>query len=78
VAEARPNQAQRILVALASEELVSFLENGLEGIIPSDNEETGWLEDEQEGRERRMGILIRYLSAPIILIIAIIAFSLLL
>jgi len=49
-----------------------------EGIIPSDNEETGWIENEQERRERRIGILIRYLSAPIILIIAIIAFSLLL
>ena len=48
-----------------------------EGIIPSDNEETGWIEDEKERRERRMGILIRYLSAPIILLIAIIAFSLL-
>jgi hypothetical protein len=48
-----------------------------EGIIPSDNEETGWLEDEQERRERKIGILIRYLSAPIILLLAIIAFSLL-
>ena len=47
-----------------------------EGIIPSDNEETGWIEDEQEGRERNFGIVIRYLSA-IILLIAIIAFSLL-
>jgi phosphate/sulfate permease len=48
-----------------------------EGIIPADNEETGWIEDEQEGRERKIGILIRYLSAPIILLITIIAFSLL-
>jgi phosphate/sulfate permease len=48
-----------------------------EGIIPSDNEETGWIEDEQERRERNIGILIRYLSAPIILLLAIIAFSLL-
>ena len=48
-----------------------------EGIIPSDNEETGWIENEQERRERWIGILIRYLSAPIILLLAIIAFSLL-
>ena len=48
-----------------------------EGIIPSDNEETGWIEDEQERRERRIGILIRYLCAPILLLLAIIAFSLL-
>jgi len=48
-----------------------------EGIIPSDDEETGWIEDDQERRERRIGILIRYLSAPIILLLAIIAFSLL-
>jgi phosphate/sulfate permease len=48
-----------------------------EGIIPSDNEETGWIDDEQERRERRIGILIRYLSAPIILLITIIALSLL-
>jgi len=48
-----------------------------EGIIPSDNEKTEWIEDEQEGRERKIGILIRYLFAPIILLIAIIAFSLL-
>ena len=47
-----------------------------EGIIPSDNEETGWIEDEQERRKRNIGILIRYLSAPIILLLAIIAFSL--
>ncbi|MEJ2641836.1 MAG: hypothetical protein P8010_19900 [Desulfosarcinaceae bacterium] len=48
-----------------------------EGVIPSDNEETGWIEGEQDRRERRIGILIRYLSAPIILLLAIIAFSLL-
>jgi phosphate/sulfate permease len=48
-----------------------------EGIIPSENEETGWIEDKQEGRERWIGILIRYLSAPIILILAFIAFNLL-
>ncbi len=48
-----------------------------EGIIPTDNEETGWIENKQERRGRRIGILIRYLSAPIILLIAIIAFSLL-
>ena len=46
------------------------------GIIPSKNEETGWIEDEQERRERWIGILIRYI-APIILILAIIGFSLL-
>ena len=48
-----------------------------DGIIPSENEETGWIENKQEKRERNIGILIRYLSAPIILILAIIAFSLL-
>jgi hypothetical protein len=48
-----------------------------EGIIPSDNEETGWIEDEQERRERNIGILIRYLFAPIILLIVIIAYILL-
>ena len=48
-----------------------------DGIIPSDNEEAGWIENEQERRERRIGILIRYLSAPIILLLAIIAFGLL-
>lgn len=48
-----------------------------EGIIPSDNEETGWINNEQERRERNIGILIRYLSAPIILLLAIIAFTLL-
>ncbi len=48
-----------------------------EGIIPSDNEETEWIENKQERRERYIGILIRYLSAPIILLLAIIGFSLL-
>ena len=48
-----------------------------EGLIPSDNEETRWIENEQERRERYIGILIRYLSAPIILLLAIIAFILL-
>lgn len=48
-----------------------------EGIIPSDNEETGWIEDKQESRERTIGILIRYLSAPIILLLAMIVFLLL-
>lgn len=54
-----------------------FFEKWSEGMIPSDNEETGWIEDEQERRERWIGTLIRYLSAPIILLLAIIAFSLL-
>jgi hypothetical protein len=48
-----------------------------DGIIPSDNEETGWIENKKERRERNIGILIRYLSAPIVLILAIIAFMLL-
>jgi hypothetical protein len=48
-----------------------------DGIIPSDNEETGWIDNKQERRERNIGILIRYLSAPIILLLAIIAFGLL-
>ena len=48
-----------------------------EGIIPSENEETGWLENKEERRERNIGILIRYLSAPIVFILAIIAFMLL-
>jgi phosphate/sulfate permease len=54
-----------------------FFGNWSEGIIPSENEETGWIEDKQERRKRRIGILIRYLSAPIILLIAIIVFNLL-
>ena len=48
-----------------------------EGIIPTENEETGWLENEDEKRERNIGILIRYLSAPIVLILALVAFMLL-
>jgi len=48
-----------------------------EGIIPSDNEVTGWIENMQARRERNIGILLRYLSAPLILLLAIIAFSLL-
>jgi len=48
-----------------------------DGLIPSENEETGWIDNKQERRERNIGILIRYLSAPIILLLAIIAFSLL-
>ena len=48
-----------------------------EGIIPTENEETGWIENKEEGRERNIGILIRYLSAPIILMLAIIGFMLL-
>lgn len=48
-----------------------------EGLIPSDNEERGWIGNEQERREKMIGILIRYLSAPIILLLAIIAYSLL-
>ena len=48
-----------------------------DGIIPSDNEKTGWTEIKQERRERNIGILIRYLTAPIILLLAIIVFSLL-
>ena len=48
-----------------------------EGIIPTENEETGWLENKVERRERNIGILIRYLSAPIVLILALVAFMLL-
>ena len=48
-----------------------------DGIIPLDNEETGWIDNKQERRERNIGILLRYLSAPIILILAIIGFMLL-
>lgn len=40
-----------------------------EGIIPTENED--------ERRERNIGILIRYLSAPIVLILALVAFMLL-
>ena len=48
-----------------------------EGIIPTENEETGWIENKEERRERNVGILIRYLSAPIVLVLAIIALMLL-
>jgi hypothetical protein len=48
-----------------------------EGIIPTESEETGWLENKEERRERNIGIAIRYLSAPIVLILAIISFMLL-
>ena len=48
-----------------------------EGIIPTENEETGWLENKDERRERNIGILIRYLSAPRVLILALVAFMLL-
>ena len=48
-----------------------------EGLIPTENEETGWLKNKEERRERNIGVLIRYLSAPILLILAIIAFMLL-
>ncbi len=48
-----------------------------EGIIPSQNEETEWIYDKQLKRERIIGIIIRYVSAPIILIIAMIAAGLL-
>jgi hypothetical protein len=48
-----------------------------DGIVPSDNEETTWIGNKEERRERNIGILIRYLTAPIVLILAIIAFMLL-
>ena len=48
-----------------------------EGIIPSRDEETEWMKDRQSKRERMIGILIRYVSAPIILILAILAAELL-
>ena len=48
-----------------------------EGIIPSQDEEADWLYDNQSKRERIIGIIIRYVSAPIILLIAIIAAGLL-
>ena len=54
-----------------------YSEKWSEGIIPTENEETGWIEKKEEKRERFIGILIRYLSAPIILILAIIVYSLL-
>ena len=48
-----------------------------EGIIPSQDEETEWIHDSQSKRERIIGIIIRYVSAPIILLIAIVAAGLL-
>ena len=48
-----------------------------EGIIPSRDEETEWIHDSKSKRERIIGIIIRYVSAPIILILAIIAAGLL-
>jgi hypothetical protein len=48
-----------------------------EGIIPSQDEESDWIYDNQSKRERIIGIIIRYVSAPIILIIAMIAAGLL-
>jgi hypothetical protein len=48
-----------------------------EGIIPSQNEETEWIYDKQSKHERIIGIIIRYVSAPIILLIAMIAAGLL-
>ena len=48
-----------------------------EGIIPTKNEETGWLEDEEERRERNIGILIRYLFAPIVIILVLVTVMLL-
>jgi len=48
-----------------------------EGIIPTENEETGWIDNKEERRERNIGMLIRYLSAPIILILAIVGYMLL-
>ena len=48
-----------------------------EGIVPTENEETGWQENKEEKRERFIGILIRYLLAPIIIILIFILYSLL-
>ena len=48
-----------------------------EGIIPSLDEETEWIYDKQSKRERIIGIIIRYVSAPVILLIAMIAAGLL-
>ena len=41
-----------------------------EGLLPTENEEAGWIKDKKEKRERYFGILIRYLSGPIILLLA--------
>ena len=48
-----------------------------EGVIPSRDEETEWINDSQSKRERIIGIIIRYVSAPIILLIAMIVAGLL-
>ena|GEM_PF-2110519 len=48
-----------------------------EGVIPSQDEETEWIHASQSRRERIIGIIIRYASAPIILLLAIIAVVLL-
>ncbi len=48
-----------------------------EGVIPSRDEETEWMHDSQSKRERIIGIIIRYASAPIILLIAMIVAGLL-
>lgn len=40
-----------------------------EGIIPTENEEAGWIKNKAKKRERYIGILIRYLSGPIILLL---------
>ena len=43
-----------------------------EGLIPTENEEAGWLDDKDERRERYIGIVIRYLSALIILLLVLV------
>jgi hypothetical protein len=48
-----------------------------EGIIPSQDEETDWIYDNKSKRQRIIGIIIRYVSAPIILLIAMIGAGLL-
>ena len=48
-----------------------------EGIIPSQDEETEWIHNSQSKRERIIGIIIRYGSAPIILLFAMIAAAIL-
>jgi hypothetical protein len=48
-----------------------------EGIVPSQDEETERIHDNQSKRERMVGIIIRYVFAPIILTVAMIAAGLL-
>ena len=48
-----------------------------EGVVPSQDEETERIHEYQSRRESMVGIIIRYLSAPIILTVAIIAAGLL-